>query len=39
MIRHLLSQKGEIGEVLLYEAADWLYFVQLSEADSWASLE
>ena len=39
MMRFLLSQKGEIGEVLLYEAADWLYFVQLSEADPWASLE
>ncbi|MFO1007630.1 MAG: hypothetical protein U0929_16830 [Planctomycetaceae bacterium] len=39
MIRFMLSQKGEISEVLLYEAADWLYFVQLSEADPWASLE
>lgn len=39
MMRFLLSQKGEIGEVLLYEAADWLYFVQLSEADPWVSLE
>lgn len=39
MIRYLLSQKDEIREVLLYEAADWLYFVQLSEADPWVSLE
>jgi hypothetical protein len=39
MIRHLLSQKGEIGDVLLYEAADWLYFVQLLEADPCGSLE
>lgn len=33
MIRHLLSQKNEIAEVLLYEAADWLYFMPLSDPD------
>jgi hypothetical protein len=30
-ILHLLSQKDDIGEVLLYEAADWLYFLPLSD--------
>ena len=33
MICHLLAQRGEIGEVILYEAADWLYFMSLSDAD------
>lgn len=26
MIQYLLSRSGEINEVILYEAADWLYF-------------
>lgn len=33
MICHLLAQRGEIGEVILYEAADWLYFMSLSDTD------
>lgn len=33
MICHLLSQRDEIGEVILYEAADWLYFMPLSDPD------
>lgn len=33
IIRHLLSHKDDIGEVLLYEAADWLYFLPLSDPD------
>lgn len=33
IIRHLLSHKEDIGEVLLYEAADWLYFLPLSDPD------
>lgn len=38
MIQFMLSRKDDIREVLLYEAADWLYFVQLSEPDPWESL-
>ena len=33
MICHLLSQREEIGEVILYEAADWLYFMPLADTD------
>jgi hypothetical protein len=33
MICHLLAQRGEIGEVILYEAADWLYFFPLPDPD------
>ena len=29
----LLSQRQEIDEVILYEAADWLYFLPLADAD------
>lgn len=32
-IRHLLSHRGDIGEVLLYESADWLFFLPLSDPD------
>jgi hypothetical protein len=32
-ISYLLAQKDDIGEVLLYEAADWLYFLPLSDPD------
>lgn len=31
MICHLLSQQTDINEVILYEAADWLYFLPLSD--------
>lgn len=33
MICHLLAQRNEIGEVILYEAADWLYFLPLADPD------
>jgi hypothetical protein len=33
MICHLLSQRDEIGEIILYEAADWLYFMPLTDPD------
>lgn len=33
MICHLLAQRNEIGEVILYEAADWLYFLPLADTD------
>lgn len=33
MICHLLSQSNEIDEVILYEAADWLYYLSLSDHD------
>ncbi|MES2789717.1 MAG: hypothetical protein V4719_08855 [Planctomycetota bacterium] len=33
MMCHFLAQRGEIGEVILYEAADWLYFMSLSDED------
>jgi hypothetical protein len=33
MICHLLAQRQDIGEVILYEAADWLYFFPLADAD------
>ena len=33
MICHLLSRREEIDEVILYEAADWLYFMPLSDPD------
>ena len=33
MICHLLAQQKEIGEVILYEAADWLYFLPLADTD------
>lgn len=33
MICHLLAQHTGIGEVILYEAADWLYFFPLSDSD------
>lgn len=33
MICHLLAQRADIGEVILYEAADWLYFFPLSDPD------
>ena len=33
MICHLLSHKSDINEVLLYEAADWLYFHNLADPD------
>ncbi|MFN0052074.1 MAG: hypothetical protein ACKV0T_07780, partial [Planctomycetales bacterium] len=32
-IRYLLSQRGEIGEVILYEAADWTYYLPLSDPE------
>ena len=33
MICHLLAHRKDIGEVILYEAADWLYFLPLSDPD------
>jgi hypothetical protein len=33
MICHLLAQQADIGEVILYEAADWLYYFPLSDLD------
>jgi hypothetical protein len=33
MICHLLAQRRDIGEVILYEAADWLYYLPLSDPD------
>ncbi len=33
IIRYLLSRKDDIGEVLLYEAADWTYYLPLSDPD------
>lgn len=33
IIRYLLSHKDDIGEVLLYEAADWTYYLPLSDPD------
>ena len=33
IISHLLQQSGEIGEVILYEAADWTYYLPLSDPD------
>ncbi|MBL8850267.1 MAG: hypothetical protein JNG89_11310 [Planctomycetaceae bacterium] len=33
MICELLSRKGEISEVLLYEATDWLHTLPLDDAD------
>ncbi len=33
MICHLLTHRTEIGEVILYESADWLYFFPLSDSD------
>jgi hypothetical protein len=33
VICHLLAQRQDIGEVILYEAADWLYFMPLADAD------
>ena len=33
MICHLLSRREEIDEVILYEAADWLHFMPLSDPD------
>jgi hypothetical protein len=29
----LLSRAEEIGEVILYEAADWTYYLPLSDPD------
>ncbi|NUQ63225.1 MAG: hypothetical protein HUU20_12165 [Pirellulales bacterium] len=31
MVCHLLAQRTDIGEIILYEAADWLYFFPLSD--------
>ena len=31
MICHLLAQRADINEVILYESADWLYFLPLSD--------
>ncbi len=33
IIRYLLSRKDDIGEILLYEAADWTYYLPLSDPD------
>ncbi len=33
MICHLLAQRADVGEVILYESADWLYFFPLSDPD------
>jgi len=33
IIRYLLSHKDDINEVLLYEAADWTYYLPLSDPD------
>jgi hypothetical protein len=33
IIRYLLSRSDDIGEVLLYEAADWTYHLPLSDPD------
>jgi hypothetical protein len=33
MICRLLAQRADIGEVILYESADWLYFLPLSDPD------
>lgn len=33
MICHLLNQKSDINEVILYEAADWLYHFNLNDPD------
>jgi hypothetical protein len=33
IIRHILSFRNDIGEVILYEAADWLYYLPLSDQD------
>jgi hypothetical protein len=33
MICHLLAQRQDIGEVILYEAVDWVYCLSLGDAD------
>ncbi len=33
IICHLLKQQNDINEVILYEAADWLYFLSLTDVD------
>ncbi len=33
MICHLLGHTADINEVILYEAADWLYFMNLNDPD------
>ena len=33
MICQLLAHKQDIGEVILYEAADWLHYLPLSDPD------
>lgn len=33
IMRYLLSRKDDISEVLLYEAADWTYYLPLSDPD------
>ncbi|MFV1966303.1 MAG: hypothetical protein ACC628_12840 [Pirellulaceae bacterium] len=33
IICHLLGLNDDIGEVILYEAADWTYFLPLSDPD------
>ena len=33
VIGYLLNQKSDIGEVILYEAADWTYFLPLADPD------
>jgi len=33
MICEVLSHADEVNEVILYEAADWLYFLPLSDPD------
>ena len=33
VICHLLAQKQDINEVILYEAADWTYYLPLSDPE------
>ena len=33
LICEVLSHEGEVGEVILYEAADWLYYLPFSDRD------
>ena len=33
MICHLLAQRQDIRDVILYEAADWLYYLPFADTD------
>ena len=39
IIRKLLSHDDEIGEVILYEAADWTYHLPLSDPHAYLDLD